>query len=52
MILNLISPAIAMASTRQDGNTITIHLKSVGEVNAGAMLKVSFDLDNKAHIML
>jgi hypothetical protein len=34
-------------SSKQDGNTNTISLKSTCEVEAGATLRVSFDLDNK-----
>ena len=35
----------AIENSKQDGNTITISLKSACEVNAGSTLKVSFNLD-------
>ena len=34
-------------NSKQDGNTITIHLKSASEVKAGATLSISFDLEFK-----
>lgn len=36
----------AIEKSTQDGNTITINLKSASEVKAGSMLSVSFGLDN------
>ena len=37
----------AIENTRQDGNVITINLKSVSEVKAGSTLTVSFALQNQ-----
>ena len=37
----------AIENTRQDGNVITINLKSVSEVKAGSTLSVSFALQKQ-----